>query len=145
MTTGRKSKMYIDIAGAGVGTWVEVTPVGDVDMPDSKNVEAINTRESPFQKNAEGQRVVELSFNLKIKNGNANFEALRDAYEAGDVIGVANYIGDMADVGAQGMHMDCIISEMPKTIPLEGYANSNIKLVPAYDSDFEPVLMETAL
>lgn len=144
MTIGRKSKMYYSIGGALAPTWVEVTPVGDVSQADSRGSTDIETRESDFVKVATGLRKIELSFNLKLTNGNAQFEALRDAYIAGDVIGIANYIGDMADSGAQGIHMDCEIIEFPIDIPLKDWANANIKVAPAYSSTFEPILTETA-
>ncbi|WP_417625132.1 hypothetical protein [Paremcibacter congregatus] len=143
MTLGRKSKTYYSIGGAADPTWVEVEQVGDVNQPDSRGSTDIDTRESDFTKIATGQRKIELGFNLKLKNGNAQFEALRDAYIADEVIGMANYIGDMTDVGAQGMHMDCKIIDFPINLPLKDWANADIKLAPAYDSDFEPVLMET--
>lgn len=145
MTTGRKSKLYYDAAGADNGTWTELKAVGDVNMPDSRNMEAINTRESPFQKNASGQRVLEITCNLKLKNGDAATEAIRDAYNNDTVIGIANYIGDMADIGAQGIQMDCLVAEFPKNLPLEGWANSDVKFVPAYDTTFEPVWAETTV
>lgn len=144
MTTGRKSKMYIDVAGAGQGTWSEVKPVGDVDMPDARDEIAIDTRESEFTKYETGQRKVEINFNLTTKNEEAMFEALILAYENDDVIGIANYIGDMADVGARGMQMDAKIMSMPKTIPLNGHANSQVVLKPAYSSTFEPQMVETS-
>lgn len=143
MTTGRKSKLYFDETGAGQGSWTELKKVGDVNMPDSRNMSAINTRESGFQMNAPGQRVVEITCNLKLKNGDANTEAIRDAYEDETVIGIANYIGDMADIGAQGFQADCYVSEFPKNLPLEDWANSDVKFVLAFDTSFTPVWAET--
>lgn len=144
MTVGRKSKMYYSLAGAETPTWVEVTPVGDVNQADSRGSNDIETRESDFTKVATGTRKIELAFNLKLTNGEAQFAALRAAYIAGDVIGIANYIGDMADSGATGQHMDCEIIDFPVNIPLKDWANADIKVAPAYASSFEPVLMTTA-
>lgn len=144
MTTGRKSKMYYSLAGAADPTWVEILPVGDVNQADSRGSTDIDTRESDFTKITTGQRKIDLGFHMKLKNGQAQFAALRDAYIADDVIGIANYIGDMADEGAQGMHMDCKLYDFPVNLPLKDWANADIKAAPCYDSDFEPVLMETS-
>lgn len=143
MTTGRKSKLYFDASGAGVDAWTELKKVGDVNMPDSRNMTTVNTRESNFQRNVSGQRVVEISCNLKLKNGDATTEAIRDAYENDTVIGIANYIGDMSDIGSQGLQIDCLVAEFPKNLPLEDWANSDVKFVPAYDTTFVPVWSET--
>ena len=145
MTTGRKSKMYISLNGAETPTWIEVLPVGDVDNPDAKDDIAVDTRESDKTKHETGQRKIELNFNLKLKNDDTMFENLLTAYEDDAIIGVANYIGDMADVGARGMHFDAKIFSFPKTLPLNDWANANIVLKPAYGSDFEPVTMETVV
>lgn len=144
MTSGRKSKMYYSIGGAASPTWVEVTPIGDVNQADSRGSTDVDTRESDFTKVVTGNRKVELGFNMKLTNGNAQFEALRDAYIADDDIGIANYIGDMADSGAQGLQMDCKLIDFPIDLPLKDWANANLKLAPSYESSFEPVLMETA-
>lgn len=144
MTLGRKSKMYYSIGGAETPTWVEVTPIGDVNQADSRGSTDIETRESDFTKVATGSRKIELSFNLKLKNGESQFAALRAAYIADNDIGIANYIGDMADSGATGQHMDCKLIDFPVDLPFKEWANANIKLAPSYESDFEPVLMQTA-
>ena len=144
MTTGAKSKTYLDAGGAGDSGWTEITAVADVDMADSWDSDKFATRESPFKKAVLGARDISISFNLKVKNGNAVFEAQRDAFNAGTVIGIANYIGDILTTGAQGIQMDCLITEMPKKIPYGSQVNCDIKLEPAYESTFEPVWAETA-
>lgn len=144
MTTGRKSKTYIDTAGAGVGTWDEVQAVGDVEQPDAWDVDKFPTRESDFKKAVLGGRDISISFNYKVKNSDTLFASLVAAYNAGTPIGVANYIGDMADSGAQGLQMDALITEMPKKMPYGSQVNVDLKLEPAYESTFEPVWSITA-
>lgn len=144
MTLGRKSKMYYSLSGAASATWVEVTPVGDVNQADSRGSTDIETRESDFTKVVTGTRKLEISYNMKLTNGETQFAALRAAYIADDDIGIANYIGDMADSGATGQHMDCKIIDFPVDLPFKDWANANIKVAPSYESSFEPVLMETA-
>lgn len=144
MTTGRKSKMYYSVGGAETPIWLEITPVGDVDNPDAKDEIAVDTRESDYTKYETGQRKVEVNFNIKLKNNEAAFAALSTAYENDAIIGIANYIGDMADSGARGTQMDVKIFSFPKTLPLNDHVNSQMVLKPAYGSDFEPVTMQTA-
>lgn len=145
MTTGKNSKTYFDASGAGVTAWTEITAVADVDMPDSYDTDKFATRASPFKKAVLGARDISISFNFKVTNGDAEFEALRDAFNNGTVIGIANYIGDILTVGAQGMQMDCLITEMPKKIPYGSQVNIDVKLEPAYSSTFEPVWAETTV
>lgn len=144
MSTGRTCETFIDVLGVGNGTWLEVKALGDVDQPDSFNEEAQNTRETPFETVELGSQVVSLGFELVVTLTDPVYLALRAAYNARTVIGVANFIGPMADAGSEGMQWDGHITEFPKSIPLQGKVKIAIRVKPAYRADTPPVWVVVA-
>lgn len=139
MSTGRTCETYIDVLGVGKGTWLKVEALADIDQPDSFNEEAQNTRETPFETVELGSQVVSLGFELTVSLASPVYLALRAAFNARTVIGVANFIGPMATIGSEGMQWDGYITEFPKSIPLQGTIKIAVRIKPAYGADTPPV------
>lgn len=144
IVTGLLAKAYIDPSGVGGSTWTEVKILGDVQLPSSHNTGKVKERGSGFEKTVLGQKVNQATFTLTRRVGNANWEAIRDAYLNKTLLGFAFMTGPIATSGSEGWQFDGVIVDFPIAEPLEEASTVDVVVEPAAESTVEPSYVEIA-
>lgn len=87
---GKDAKLKYKVGGIGAGgSWVDLTIIKDVAITDDKDEVEVGTRAEPdFKIYAMLRRDISLSFMLRHQTANAGFQAIRDAFLDGDIIGI---------------------------------------------------------
>lgn len=144
MTVGLDMKLYYDTAGAGNGTWVELDIVGDVSVADSFNKATRKIRKNKVQRTVLGQRVHGLTVPVTYIKGDPGWNALKTAYDAGDIIGMAAMSEEIINSGAEGVQGDYYITDFPSDQPLEEDNVYNLTFEPAAEADDDPEMVTIA-
>jgi hypothetical protein len=135
---GREAKLYIDPDGADETAWDEVTLARDVTL-NAENVEAeVRDRSSAYSRALVGLHDVSIEFSITYDQDDAEYEALRDAWEAGDDIGVAVCDGDIDTPGTQGFKADCKILNFSRNEGLEDSVTIDVTMKISGTSVFAP-------
>lgn len=137
---GLKSKLYIDAAGVGEGTWQEAGKVGDVGVNQTRNEVEIKERDQEEVGIVVAHKVRELTIQLTRRPGNAVYEAFRTAYENGTYIGVAAMESGIDVVGTKGYQADMHVTQFNDNQAIESGVN-DVTLKRAADSPTPPALV----
>ena len=138
MTIGLECCLYLDPAGAGQGTWTKYEDVGDVNIPHSWNESQRKIRKHKYERTTLGQGVLEVTFTLTYRAGDAGFESLRDAHLNKTDIGVAVMSDDIATNGSEGWQFDAKVTSFPETQSLEEDMTFDVTLKPSSDATDDP-------
>lgn len=118
--TGFEGKAYVDPSGVGGSTWQELKIVGDIQPTDEKVSDDVNDRDSDVVATVTGRKRVSHQMTITFKKGDSVYQALRDAYYNGTLIGVAIMDEDITQDGAEGWQYDAEITQFPRNEPLDG-------------------------
>ena len=135
---GLDSKLYLDAAGAGVGTWTELDIVGDVNVSLSHNEATRKNRASVWEKVSLGQKMAEISFDMTRDPSNAGYVSLRTAWIDRSDIGVAAMSEAILTIGSEGLQADCKVVGFDVNEGLEEDETVSVTLKPSADSATEP-------
>ena len=135
--TGHSMKLYRNTGTIVSPTWVELTEVGDVSIPDmSRGMAELKRRASDFTKNiASLIQSIAIEFRLWHGMDATNFDALQAAFFAGTVEQWAIMNGDIAVSGTEGLTMPVLIEQFPWDQPLEDVSGHDVRVVAAYMED----------
>ncbi|QDT94266.1 hypothetical protein [Gimesia algae] len=143
MTIGLEAGLYLDPAGmAGEGTWTLYEDVGDVNVAHSWNQSQRKIRKHTHERTTLGQGVLEVTFTVTYRAGDAGFEMLRDAHANKSIIAVAVMSGLIAAAGSEGWQFDAVVSDFPESQALEEDMTFDVTLKPASGSAVDPVRVE---
>ena len=132
---GMNAKLYYDTAGVGEGTWTELTIVKDVSLNLEKAEADVTTRAAGgWRQTVSTIKEATIEFEMIWDPADAGFEAIRDAWKNGSLIGLAAMDGAIATVGSQGLTADCEIISFNKNEPLEEVATVNVTAKPTYST-----------
>ena len=137
---GGKSKLYIDAAGVGEGTWALVNRVGDVALNSSRRTVEVNERAEDETAVLVSKKTRTLTLNLTRRPGNAQYEAIRTAFETGQFIGVAVMESGIDVVGTKGYQADMNVTEFNDDQAIDG-AVVPVTLMRAAESDTPPAMV----
>jgi hypothetical protein len=144
---GLNMHLYFDFGGLGdeditgndgSSGWDLCDIVADVTVNNGRNTGTVKNRGSDTERKLAGLKTRSIDIEITHEPGDANFDALIAAYEAGDVIGVAAMDKTITTPGAIGLQMDVIITDCSQTQPLEDSSNWKLKLEPAAKTDHVP-------
>lgn len=118
-------------AAWGSPTWSPVNIVRDVTLDLEQGATEANARDNPdWELNLLTRKKGSVSFDMLNKPGDANFEAIRDAYLNKTPIDIA-VLDDEADVeGAQGLRAEWGITKFSRNEPQEGVVTYAVSMVP---------------
>ena len=132
---GMNAKLYYDADGVGGSTWTELTIVKDVSLNLEKAEADVTTRASGgWRQTVTTLKEATIEFEMIWDPADAGFEAIRDAWKGGSLIGLAVVDGVIETVGTQGLTADCEIISFNKNEPLEEVATVNVTAKPTYST-----------
>jgi hypothetical protein len=117
---GGNCKMYYNSATYSSPTWVEMTEVGDVSIPDlGSNLAEINTRSSKWTRNLAGQMKLAVEFTYLYKADTTVFDFLRALFFSQGTNEFAVMDGAIATAGTEGLRFPGLIENFPINQNLE--------------------------
>jgi hypothetical protein len=134
---GVDCKLYYSTTGvAGEGsegpTWVELTHVKNVSVPDARGEADVTTRASDFKLSAATLRELSIEFDMPWDTTDPGFIAFQTAYNSLAPIGIAAMDGDIETAGSQGFWADMAVIEFSHDENLEDYLAAKVVLKPTY-------------
>ena len=143
MTTtklGLEGKAYVSAIThmATSPVWQEIDLVENVGMEDSRAEATVRNRSSIYAKSGAGTRDITYTLTCTYDAADTIIELLRDAYDAGTLIGLAIMDGDITTIGEIGIYMDVEVFSAPKAEDLDEFDKIEFKLRPSAKSTFEP-------
>jgi len=133
---GMDGNIYYNTSGvAGSGSWVLLDDVTDV-TTNLETAEAdVTTRSNNgWTATAATLKDASIEFEMVWAPGDTGFEAIKDAYMAGDVIGIAAYDGLIGDSGSQGLKADMNVMSFTRTEPLTEAMKVSVTLKPTFSA-----------
>ncbi len=134
---GTKCKTYIDASG-GVTTWVEVVNVEDATLNQDRNAGEVMNRGSDWVKVLTGKKNAVIDVTLTLNVADAQYIALRNAYNNDSDVGVAVMSGVITTVGEEGFQAACKIVSFNRTETLQDVVKIAMQLRPSAASTIEP-------
>lgn len=136
---GDECKMYRGAAllnGASVvfttpGQWSEVTNARSVDLGLSKSEVDVSIRGSSWKATAYTRKDGSITFELLWKPGDADFDAVRDAWLAGTEIALAVLDGPVTTAGSQGLVANFSVGSFSRSEPLDGAVVASVTAKPS--------------
>ncbi|MCX5674804.1 MAG: phage tail tube protein [Planctomycetota bacterium] len=139
---GDEMKLYYCAAGiGGTPTWTELTNVKDVKLPQSKGEADVTTRGSGGWKQTVGTLIdASIEFEMLWDTAAAGFQAVKDAYFGGTVIGLCladNPLGEGGTfpAGTEVFRADCAILKFERSEPLEQAVAVSVTAKPTYSAN----------
>lgn len=142
MKLGGNMKLYLDPSGVGGSSWTEYTYVEQDSLNEERTAAEIRNRASDYVKVLGGKLNSTIELTATYHKGNAQYEALRDAFINNADIGVAVMTGTITDAGEEGLQADCKVVAFNKPRPLEEGASFSFTLRPSAESTTEPAYTE---
>lgn len=119
---GKDAKIYEGPEGTALGSLTEITNVKDVTLNLEAGESDVTTRgNSGWRATAAGLREATVEFEMIWKTGDTIFDAMRDAFLAGNTVELAILDGDKADpvFTSQGLIAAFAITSFSRNEPLE--------------------------
>jgi hypothetical protein len=131
---GLDAKLYFCVAGiGGTPTWTELTNVKNVTLNLTKGEADVTTRANGGWKATAGTlKEGTIEFEMVWDTADAGFTAIKDAYFANTLIGLAAMDGAVATPGSQGLWADCMITDFTREEPLEEALMVKVTAKPTY-------------
>jgi hypothetical protein len=139
---GKLCKAYVDVDGSiATPTWVEAGKIQGLTKTEGRNVVEIAERAEDEVLVLLSHKTREISFELTRRPGNAVYDAIEDAFEAGTKIGVAIMSGGIAVVGSRGYQAEVYVTQFDDD---QGHESSTraVTLRPAADYTTAPAHVE---
>jgi hypothetical protein len=104
-------EVYYDADGdIASPTWVLMPGVQDVQVSSQSNKSEIAVRNEDFVGVVPTHKVVSITVTLTKRNGDTNYDALREAHFSNTKIGVAAMTGPVATVGEKGFQAEAYVT-----------------------------------
>jgi hypothetical protein len=142
---GSEAKLYFCAAGIGsTPTWTEISNAKNVTL-DLKSGEAdVTTRaNNGWKATLATLKEASIDFEMVWNTGDAGFTALKNAWLAKSVIGLAAMDGDITTAGNQGLVADCQVTGFTRDEPLDGPITVKVTAKPTYSAN-APQWLEVA-
>lgn len=125
LQVGIDQKTYYNSATDASPTWVEISEIGDVTVPDlGANAHVVNVRSTSWMLALPGRlKNASFDFNLAHNIGNTVFDALRGFALARTIKQFANANGAIATSGTEGIKAFAFFEDFPWNAPLDDVAN----------------------
>jgi hypothetical protein len=134
---GSEAKLYFCAAGiGGTPTWTELANVKNLTL-DLKSGEAdVTTRaNNGWKATLATLKEAGIDFEMVWNSGDAGFTAIKDAWLAKTVIGLAAMDGDITVAGNQGLVADCQVTGFTRDEPLDGPITVKVTAKPTYSTN----------
>jgi predicted secreted protein len=130
-------KLYYCAAGiGGTPTWTELPIVKDVKLNTSKGEADVTTRASGGWKQVVGTlKDAAIEFEMVWDTASDAFQAVKDAYFGGTLLGLAVMDGPIDEEGSEGLWADCAILKFDRNEPLENAVTVGVTAKPTYSTD----------
>lgn len=134
---GDEMKLYYCAAGiGGTPTWTELPIVRDVKLNTSKGEADVTTRASGGWKQVVGTlKDASIEFEMVWDTASEAFQAVKDAYFGGTLLGLAVMDGPIDAEGSEGLWADCAILKFDRNEPLENAVTVSVTAKPTYSAD----------
>lgn len=141
---GLDAKLYRNTGTYASPVWNEITNPRDVTLNLTKTEADVSRRGSGGWRAIVGaMKEASIDFELVFRDGDEDFEALRDSFLNGTAVGMAVMDGAIETSGSQGLRADFEVFSMTRNEPLEGSITYTFSVKPT-DSDNPPAWLEVA-
>ena len=134
---GFDGKIYRNTATYATPTWVEVTAFENVNVNFGFGQAESNSRDSQFERYKLGTAKAPVTARLKTKAGNADYEAIMDAFALGTVLDLLILDGSKDTVGSRGIRAEYHVFDNPQDQSMGTRLYNALQLLPA-DTDNPP-------
>ena len=151
MTTGykvgRQIRVYVDEAGAGVGTYEELlinkTPSFSSNWDDA----VVEDHTNNFKRSIKGMCDLGIDLEVNMNTSSAQYKALRDAHNNADTgqIGLALVTGEITDVGEHMIEADWEVLTWEESNAIGDTVTVSMTVKPAANTSFTPLFSEIAV
>jgi len=134
---GDEMKLYCCAAGIG-GTpeWTEIGNVKDVKLNVSKAEADVSIRGGGGWKRTVGaMKDASIEFEMPWDTADAGFQAVKDAYFDGTLLGLAVMDGPIAGAGSEGLWADCAILKFDRNEPLHDAVTVSVTAKPTHSEN----------
>lgn len=134
---GHKHKAYINNGTHAVPTWLEVSEIGDLSIPDlSRNLAELKRRANEFTKNLPAMIAsIAVEFRLHFGLGKTVYDIIRADFFSGAVKEWAIMNGAVGTNGHQGLTLQAIVEQFPWDQALENVSGHDVRLAVGYMED----------
>lgn len=140
---GLECKLYRNTGSYGSPVWNEITNAKDVTLSLSKDSADVTTRgNSGWKATRSTLKDAEVSFDLLFVAGDADYDALRDAWLNNTELDVAVMSGAIASSGSEGLRAVMDVFQFERSEPLAEAVVVKVTLKPAYDATNPPDWLE---
>lgn len=138
---GRQVRVYMDEAGAGVGTYEELLVNKNSSFSSGWDDALVEDHASPFKRSQKGLRELSIDLEVNLKTGDEKYEALRAAHNDPDngQIGMAIVTGEMTDVGEHMLEADWEIIDWEESNQIGETVTVSMTIKPAANTTFAPM------
>jgi predicted secreted protein len=135
---GLDAKLYRNTGSYGSPIWNEIENPKDVTLNLTKTEADVSRRGSGGWKAMVGaMKEAAIDFELVFREGDEDFEALRDSFLENTSVGLAVMDGDIETTGSQGLRADFEVFSFTRNEPLDGAITYTFSIKPT-DSDNPP-------
>lgn len=140
---GRMCKVYIDTAGAGVGTYTRLLIAKNPNLGFEWDEAEVSDDASIYKRWLKGLLDVPLELEVNLKSGDTQYESLRDkAIDPDAFIGLAICTNLITVAGTHIFEADWTITKFPMSMPQSETVTIPMTLRLAALSSFAPALRE---
>ena len=134
---GSEAKLYFSAAGIGeTPDWTLVTNVKDLTLNVEQGEADVTTRGAGGWKATIGTlKDAVIEFEMVWDTADEGFEAIRDAFFGGTLIGLAVMDGDIEEAGSEGLWADCAILKFDRSEALEEAITVSVTAKPTYSAN----------
>lgn len=126
---GKDCALYIGAAGSEAGTLVG--NVRDLTLRKSRNEVEAGARDSgSVEEFVTSLKSYEISFTLRVRLDDPNYETLDDAYDSGDPIAALCLTAPKTVANAKGIDGDFVVTSFVESQPLNGIVTVDVSLKP---------------
>jgi len=134
---GINSVLYRNTGSHGSPSWSPVTVIADLSANATWDKADANSRASRIKKSLKTMLGLTFTGNLKVKPGDANYEAFIDAVNSDDILDLLILNGSKDTEGSRGYRIDAQVSEGTEDQAMANALYLAITIDPT-DSDNEP-------
>jgi hypothetical protein len=134
---GSEAKLYFCAAGIGeTPEWTEITNVKDLTLNVEQGEADVSTRGAGGWKATIGTlKDAVIEWEMVWDTADEGFEAVRDAFFGGTLLGLAVMDGDIEEAGSEGLWADCAILKFDRSEALEEAITVSVTAKPTYSAN----------
>jgi hypothetical protein len=134
---GSEAKLYFGAAGRGATpVWTLITNVKDLTLNVEQGEADVTTRGTGGWKATVGTlKDAVIEWEMVWDTADEGFEAVRDAFFGGTLIGLAVMDGPVAEAGSEGLWADCAILKFDRSEALEEAITVSVTAKPTYSAN----------